>query len=81
MIQTTCLILEPSDFTSDENLRKEAFDAFAKAPVVIHNGLVIKTGVNLVSQALQQAAPLRVRKAKVQTVIVEPVAPAPNEHA
>jgi hypothetical protein len=54
MKMTTCLVLEEQDFTRDMNLKREAFDAFTKADLVVHEGRVIKTGAVLVSQPPQE---------------------------
>lgn len=61
MKTATALILESSDFTKDSNLKKEAFEAFAKAELVVHEGRVIKTGVTMLPQAPQEPA-RRVRR-------------------
>lgn len=63
--------------TKDGNLKREVFDAFSKADLVIHEGRVIKTGVALVSQSLQEAVK-RVRRAKATEVVVNPSQTAPE---
>lgn len=77
MKYTSALILEASDFTKDGNLKKEAFDAFAKFDLVIRDGLVVKTGASLVTQALQQDKPKRVRKPKAEPATMDDC-PPPN---
>ena len=70
MKTTTALILEASDFTKDSNLKKEAFDAFAKAELVVHEGRVIKTGAALVAQAAQEPVK-RVRRVKATKPLLD----------
>lgn len=69
MKQVTALILEPSDFTKDGNLKKESFDAFSKSDLVVNNGVVIKTGATLVAQAVKETPVRRIRR---RAVVVPP---------
>jgi hypothetical protein len=67
---TSALILEPCDFTRDGSLRKEAFAAMCHHDVVLSSGTVFKC--TNPSDAKPKDAPVRrVRKAKVDTVIIE----------
>lgn len=52
MIQdSTTLVIQPEDFTSDGNLRKEAYDALKTAAIVIDGTDVIKNSLTgLISQ-------------------------------
>lgn len=79
MKSTSALILEPSDFTKDGNLKKEAFDAFTKADLVVRDGVVIKTGAALVARTLSDTAPKRIRRKA--TPAAEAPAPAPTTTA
>lgn len=58
MKTTTCLILEASDYTTDGNLRKEAFEALCSTPIVIEGAKVIKREA-AIDPVVAPAAPKR----------------------
>lgn len=64
MKTATALILEPSDLTKDGNIKKEAFEAFIRADLVIRDGVVIKGGPVLAPSAPQEPVK-RVRRPRV----------------
>ena len=73
MITTSCLVLEASDFTRDNNLKAEAFAAFITASVVVHGNRVVKSYVPGFAGPEELAAPT-VEVAAVPTTYASAVA-------
>lgn len=78
MKTATALILESSDFTKDHNLKKEAFEAFSKADLVVHEGRVIKTGATMLPQTPQEPVK-RARRTRAAEPAQTPTRPNPGQ--
>jgi hypothetical protein len=79
MKTTTALIIEPSDFTKDGNVKKEAFEAIARHDLVISDGRVFKWSPSSAPSAPQEP----VRRARRERAPQPPQTPpqVATEHA
>ena len=71
MKTTTALIIEPSDWTKDGNLKKEVFFAMGDHSIVISEGKIIKGGAVEAPQKLQEPVK-RVKREQVPQPAPEP---------
>ena len=79
MKTATCLILEPSDFTTDGNLRKDAFEALGAHEIILHDARVIKNSIT--GAVTASNTPARSRTRRPSPTPPEAPTPSNSEHS